>query len=149
MTAREYLRQGLTIDKRIASLRQEKQSLLDGATSIATQLGEHVPVQGGGENATEKEWVNYSDRAQEKAIEITQELERLLAIKLDIAEKIDALPEGDKKYLLRWRYVALAGWREIADGLTNRPITEQRVHQIHGDALRLFEWTHKEFFGKF
>ena len=148
MTAREYLRQALTIDQKVAALERERQGLLDSATSLASEWGGGTPVQGGGENSTEKKWVNYIDRAQEKAAEIAGEKECLLAVKLEISQRIDALPDGRKKDLLRWRYVALAGWAEIADGLTSRPVSPERVHQIHREALRLFEWTHKDFFGK-
>ena len=147
MTAREYLRQALTIDRQVAALEMERQGLLDSATSLASEWGGGHPTQGGDENPTEKKWVNYISNATEKTMEIAVEKERLLAVKLEISQRIVALPDGKKKDLLRWRYVALAGWREIADGLTNRPLTEQRVHQIHGEAIKLFEWTHKEFFG--
>jgi len=150
MTAREYLNQATSIGRRIAALEAARASLMDDAASLASSWGGGLPVQGREENPMEKRWADYIDRAQEKMDEISQTRARLLGLKLDIITRIDIMPDGKKKDLLLWRYVSLAGWPDIAGKLTNRPepLTLERVHQIHREAVRLFEWTNKDFFGK-
>ena len=148
MTAKEYLKQALTIDQSIKTLELERNALLDSITSINSQFSLEAAVMSGGENKREKQLADYVDRAGTKAQALQGEKEALLVAKVEIAEMIDKMPRGNRRNLLRWRYVALASWGQIRDGLMGTSIPERRMFRIHSEAIKLFEWTNKEFFGK-
>jgi len=141
-----FLRKAINHQQDIKRLEEQRRDLKEKATITGNQLKGRVTVQGGKKNPAEERMAEYANKVAEIEAEIMQTSNRLEDTKTEIRKKINAMPEGNKRDLLRWRYVALVRWDQICQGIADWPITDRWQRQLHNDAIRQFHRANKEYF---
>lgn len=132
MTAKEYLSQAYHVDHEIQNLLRR----LDEMRSTTQQLTasyDHVQV---------SHSVNVSSmedaiiRMLEKEQEISAEIDRLVALKLEIANTIDAVKKPTYHLVLEKRYLSYMAWQTIADEMH---YSVRWVRNTHDRALKVVD----------
>jgi DNA-directed RNA polymerase specialized sigma subunit len=132
MTAKEYLRQSIRLDKRIAADRREIDRLKELADSIQSSDSTQDRVQSGrvsdstGETAT---------KIADLKATINDEIGCLIDLKTEIRERINEMPDDDLRLVLQERYLNLLTWKKIAAGMK---YSVRNVIYLHGKALIRF-----------
>lgn len=134
MTAKQYLRQIRTLNRRIDSLIAEKDRVRAIAEGVSGISYDKVKVQ-----AARATSGNTQTDAVYKLVDleerITDEIDRYVDMRAEAARAIDRLPQGSERELLRYRYLCDMKWEEIAEKMHVDPRT---VYKIHGRALLSF-----------
>lgn len=130
MTVKEYLRQAYRLDHRIDSDISEMERLREMACSIgAPGFEEHYdpnhPTEAPFIRALEKVW-----KLEEK---INAEIDRLVDLKAQMREVIEAVSDPDERMVLRYRYIHNMTWEKIGDVLHADRTT---VYRWHNTAIR-------------
>ena len=68
--------------------------------------------------------------------DLKEQLEKRIAIRREITERIEAMQNETEKMVLRLRYIHLLKWTEIADKTC---ISERYAKRLHGNALINFK----------
>ena len=127
MTAREFLGQMRTIDKRIEQ-RLEELARLKSQLTRATALISDMPRGGG-----HKDWTDTLTHAMELEERLAADVADMIATKSRIREAIDQVDDGRYRLLLEKRYIIGKSWRAIAREMN---YDESWVYVIHRRALR-------------
>lgn len=70
--------------------------------------------------------------------DLKQQMEARINIRREIIEKIEEMENETEKLILRYRYIHLLKWEEIA---VKMDYSWKQVHRIHGNALNHFKMT--------
>lgn len=68
--------------------------------------------------------------------DLKEQLEKRIAIRREITERIEAMSDETEKLILRYRYVHLLSWEEVA---VKTCYTYHHVLKMHGKALNHFK----------
>lgn len=67
--------------------------------------------------------------------QINDEIEELVALRVDISQRISTLENTQEKLVLQYRYVNSMSWKEVSARMS---ISERKAQRIHGSALQHF-----------
>lgn len=68
--------------------------------------------------------------------DLKEQLEKRIAIRREITQKIEKMPNETEKMVLRYRYIHLLKWEEIAVKMC---YSWKGIHKVHGRALQHFK----------
>lgn len=125
MTARAFLSRARTLDGEIDCKLEQVMRLRSRLTSC-TRLLTDVP--GGGTT----DWTDTVARVLELEEEINGDINRLIDLKREIRERIDAVENPTHRQLLELRYLCGMSWRKIAGKMH---YSEDWVKEMHTHAL--------------
>lgn len=128
MTAKEYLSQTYHLDLLINSKLEQASRLRALATKVTAHISDMPRGSSGSKSTMENTVVKLVDLEKE----IDADIDELVDMKRDVAEKISCVRNPKLSLLLEMRYLAYMKWTEIAEILG----TDVRyVHKLHGKAL--------------
>lgn len=79
---------------------------------------------------------SYAAKVDELMRELKEQMEKKIDIRREITQKIDAMPNKAESLLLRYRYIHLLSWEEVAAKMC---YGYRNVIKLHGKALRHIE----------
>lgn len=127
MTTKEWFERARELNREIRALKREADMAQDVAMGIAS-FGIGVKVQTSKENHKENAMVRYLDYANL----ISQQIEKLFAVKLEIYQIILLIEQRDFRTLLSLRYLSNLTWEEIAEEME---VDVRHVYRLHKNAL--------------
>lgn len=139
MTSKEFLRQAYRLDQRIESDLRELDDLRRMSTSISSVDYSADRVQASPRN--EAPFVRALAQIEEMSNKINREIDRLVDLKAEIRNVIDAVEDPDEKMLLRYRYINFDTWEHISDALGQ---SIRWTHILHARALESVEEIRKK-----
>ena len=128
MTAKEYLSQARYLDARIASKREQIQSLNDLATKC-TSTWSDMPRS---TNCGVSRMADCVMKIIDLENQISEDMIKLIDLKREITETIENLENIEYKIILEKRYLCYESWEMIADDMG---YSVRQIHRMHGDAL--------------
>ena len=130
MTVKEYLKQAYRLDLRIDSDIAEMEHLREMACSISTPCLEerHDP-----NHPNEAPFVRSLEKMLLLEEKINSEIDRLVDLKAQMREVIEAVPDPDERMVLRYRYVHNLTWEQIGNEMNADART---IRRWHGNALQ-------------
>lgn len=126
MTAKEYLRQVRSVDKRIKNKLEMVEQLRDTATSATATLSDMPRSDSPNLQRMEDTICKIVDLENE----ISEEINRLVDLKREVQAAIDALPNPDQQLVLELRYLCYKSWNEISIELGFCDRNVYRLHQL-------------------
>lgn len=78
----------------------------------------------------------YAAKLDELLIELKDQMDKRIQLRREIVKKIEAMDSETEKSVLRYRYIHMLKWEEIA---VKMEYSWQHVHRIHGKALSHFK----------
>lgn len=134
MSAKEYLRQTKRIDAIIQTKIEQMEYLRNMLTNVSPFLDPNKVSGGGGDS---KDRIgNLICKILEYENEITEQIDRLIDLKREIAAKIDLMKDDEHRLILSSRYLSFKSWEQIAVDMS---YTLRHVCRLHGEALQEFE----------
>ncbi|MFZ3578820.1 DUF1492 domain-containing protein [Virgibacillus sp. DJP39] len=138
MNAKEYLSQGIWLDKMIDNKLEQLDSLKSLSMKVTATLSE-VKVSGG----------NHEKSTMESAIvkvvdlgnEINDDIDRLVDLKKELIEIINQVANLNYQLLLEMRYISGKSWEDVAVSLN---YNSRSVFKVHGRALKEIEKIREE-----
>lgn len=125
MTAKEYLRQAYRLDHRINSDLAELERLRDMEGSISSpSFEEHYNPN----HNTEAPFIRCLEKVWDLKMKIKTEIDKLISLKDQMREVIDAVQNTDEQMVLRYRYIHNMTWEQIGDELKADESTVRRWH---------------------
>lgn len=79
---------------------------------------------------------SYAAKVDELMRELKEQMEKKIDIRREITRKIDAMPNETESLLLRYRYIHLLKWEEVA---LKMEYSWRNVMKLHGKALEHFK----------
>lgn len=79
---------------------------------------------------------SYAAKLDELLIELKDQMDKRIQLRREIVKKIEAMDSETEKAVLRYRYIHMLKWEEIA---VKMEYSWQHVHRIHGKALSHFK----------
>ena len=132
MNAKEYLSQARWLDMRINSKLEQVESLHALATKATSTLSDVPPS--GTRNVHRMEDIICKIVTLED--EINADIDRLVDLKRDIAERVKMVQDMEYQSLLEKRYLCLMTWEQIA---AETGCSVRNIHLMHGEALKKME----------
>ena len=129
MTAKEYLNQAFWLDRRINSKLEQLSSLNDMATRGTSVLQQDVVCRTRNVHAQEDIMVKIADMKTE----VKADLDRLVDLKMEIMQVVNAVEDPELQTLLELRYLCFKDWPEIA---AKMHCCESNVYKVHSRALQ-------------
>ena len=129
---KEYLGQIRVIDKEVYFKLKEREEFKRSRKAIQAVDYSKDLIQSTPENKIE----NAVIKLEEFAREISEKINEMVELKINISKQIDQLENVDERAVLRLRYVEHHTWDEVAEEI-HFHVTY--VHKIHNRALRNFE----------
>ena len=129
MNAKEYLSQARWLDMRINSKLGQVESLHALATKATSTLSDVPPS--GTRNVHRMEDIICKIVTLED--EINADIDRLVDLKRDIAERVKMVQNMEYQSLLEKRYLCLMTWEPIA---AETGCSVRNIHLMHGEALK-------------
>ena len=134
MTAKDYLSQARQLDQAIDA-RIERIARLRALVSGRAARTDGMPRGGGaGSAGSAFDWTETVIKIDEMERALDKDIDRLIALKREIAEVIAAVPDMRYRTLLEYRYLCGWGLPRIARAMH---YSEDRVRHIHGRALQM------------
>ena len=129
MTAKEYLSQGYRLEQRIKLAKMEIEDLeaLIGSPG-SPGFEEHFNAT----RNTEAPFVKTIYKIMEYQDELNKKLNKLIKLKEEIKQVIDAVEDNDERAVLQYRYLKNYSWARIGDLLV---ADERTVRRWHNKAL--------------
>lgn len=121
------LKSYLSLCREIEILRQERAELLNSGLGAANNDG--LPHGSGVSNPT----ADIAARAASIAAELSQKLNELLYLRLQIEQAVNALNEPRERELMRRRYIEGQRWEQVAYEMN---YTLRHVTRLHGRILQ-------------
>jgi DNA-directed RNA polymerase specialized sigma subunit len=131
MSPKEYLKQAYRLDLRISSDVREAGELKEMAGSVSAIQYDRERVQT--TRNTEAPFIRTLDKLWELEQKIADELETLSALKKQIRETIETVPDTDERLVLKCRYIHNMTWEQIGNEMCADRST---VIRWHGKALQ-------------
>lgn len=78
----------------------------------------------------------YAAKLDELLSELEEQMNERIQLRREIVRKIECMDSETEKAVLRYRYIHMLKWEEIAVKMS---YTWQHIHRIHGKALSHFE----------
>ena len=126
MGVRDFLERARHLDDAINSQLAEMEHLRELSLKIGnSRLEEHVSHS----KPTEAPYAKWVERIVDKEKEINNEIDKLVAVKLEISNYIDGIDNPLLQSLLRHRYVLCKSWPDIAVAMDSSLRTVQRLHK--------------------
>lgn len=136
MNTKEFLEQAMYLDADIDAKVAELSSLRQLSMRISSsRTDEHVQHSA----LTEAPFAKWVERIVDKEKEIDEEIDRLVAAKLEISSFIDKVESPEWRGILRSRYMLCQPWKEIADKMGCSLSSIMRKHKIILDKLAIDE----------
>lgn len=125
MTAKEYLKQAYRLDHRIDSDIAEMERLREMACSVGSPGFEehHNP-----NRPTEAPFVRALEKVWDMQEKINAEIDRLVDLKAQMREVIEAVTDPNEQMVLRYRYIHDMTWEQIGDELHAGETSIRRWH---------------------
>lgn len=130
MTAKEYLQQAYRLNELIASDEREKAALQELLTSLPSQDASKDIVSASKDNSAS--FTKIVEKIADLDNQINEEIERLVALKTEIRNVINAVPDNDERLCLRLRYIEFLTWEQVAEKMNYE---RRQVFRLHGNAL--------------
>lgn len=132
MSAKEFLERARHLDDAINSQVAELTHLRELSMKISSSRLEERIDHSAPQEAPFVKWV---ERIVDKEKEINEEIDRLVAIKLEISCFIDKIDNPQWQRLLRSRYVLCKEWTEVAEEMGYGISSVYRIHKQIMDFL--------------
>ena len=129
---KEYLGQIRVIDKEVYFKLKEREEFKRSRKAIQAVDYSKDLIQSTPENKIE----NAVIKLEEFAREISEKINEMVKLKINISKQIDQLENVDERAVLRLRYVEHHTWDEVAEEM-HFHVTH--VHKIHNRALKSLE----------
>lgn len=78
----------------------------------------------------------YAAQVDELLQDLKEQMEKRIQIRREITQKIEKMPNETEKMVLRYRYIHLLKWEEIAVKMC---YSWKGIHKVHGRALQHFK----------
>lgn len=78
----------------------------------------------------------YAAQVDEPLQDLKEQMEKRIQIRREITQKIEKMPNETEKMVLRYRYIHLLKWEEIAVKMC---YSWKGIHKVHGRALQHFK----------
>ena len=130
MTAKEYLNQAFRIDQRINSKLEQIESLRALCTKTSVTLSDMPKNPNKGKSRNEDIIIKIMMIEDE----IKADIEKLVELKKDVSDTINAVEPVECRMLLELRYLCFHTWEDIAAEMN---YTVRNVHLLHSKALGL------------
>ena len=78
----------------------------------------------------------YAAQVDELLQDLKEQMEKRIQIRREITQKIEKMPNETEKMVLRYRYIHLLKWEEIAVKMC---YSWKGIHKVHGRALQRFK----------
>lgn len=127
---KEYLSQAFYIDKQIKAKLEQLGMLRELATTTSHPLSDMPGSPNRNIDRMEKAIIKIVDMEKE----ISQEVDALLDLKIQIAQCIKNVEDIDCQLILEFRYLCFMSWEEIAAEMN---FTVRNIHILHGKALKM------------
>lgn len=132
MTAKEYLNKIKDLDELIEAHMGDLRRIKSRAYSLPSPgFGEGHSSSRSTSAPFEKGVIHTCD----VEAQINEEIEDLVALRVDISQRISTLENTQEKLVLQYRYVNGMSWKEVSDRMS---ISERKAHRIHDSALQHF-----------
>ena len=133
MSVKDFLERAIRVDALINSHLAELHQCRRLAEGIGgSRLEEHID-HSAPEEAPYAKWV---ERIIDKEKTINAEIDRLVAIKMEISNFIDKIDNPEWQCLLRYRYVLCKQWVDIAEDMH---CSLRSIHRLHKKILKNLE----------
>lgn len=131
MTAKQYLKQAYRLNELIQSNKQELDDLRELASSVPgiDYAKDKVQTSPSGDAG----FTNIVAKIIELENAINADTERMLSLKLEIRETINAVQDNDEKLLLKYRYLNFMSWDDVCSYMQ---VSMRTAHRIHAAALQ-------------
>ena len=129
MTAKEYLSQAFHVDQRIDSKLEQVMKLRESVTKATATLSDMPRADTPNPHRMEDTIGKIVDFEQE----INRDIDRLVDLKRDIAERVKMVQDMEYQSLLEKRYLCLMTWEQIA---AETGCSVRNIHMMHGEALK-------------
>jgi len=126
MCVKDFLERARHLDDAINSQVAELAHLRDLSMKISSSRLEERISHSVAQEAPFAKWV---ERIVDKEKEINDEIDKLVAVKLEISDYIDGIENPLWQSLLRNRYVLCKSWPDIAVAMDSSLRTVQRLHK--------------------
>ena len=123
MRYRDAVRSEKQIDEEIRQLRLD--------TMMPAVVNDGMPHGSGAGDLS-----GYAARVDELLADLKDQMERRIAIQREITQKIEEMSSETEKMVLRYRYIHLLKWEEIAVKMC---YSWKGIHKVHGRALQHFK----------
>ncbi|MFR9054951.1 MAG: DUF1492 domain-containing protein [Acidaminococcus intestini] len=129
MNVKEYLEQGLYLDKEINSQLLEVTNLRSLAQSLSsTGFEEHHNPN----RPTEASFTKILEKVWEREEHINSQIDHLVDLKQEISKTIDKVEDPKERLVLRYRYIHFLKWDRVAAMVG---ISRRQVFVVHKEAL--------------
>lgn len=128
---KEYLNEYKLASKKVVALQEQLESLREVEQSAKVQKLSDMPK--GSSQSDLSDLMIRIEKLQEK---IDKALTKCMEKKLEIEESLICLVDDEEARVLRYRYIKLLGWREIAKRLD---YSVRHVQRIHGRAIENYD----------
>ena len=126
MTAKEYLKQGYRLDKKINSDLTELEQLRTMVSNISSPgFDEHHNPS----TQTEASFVRVLEKAWKMEEKLNAEIDVLVDLKEQIRGVIDGVPDPNERMVLRYRYIHNMTWEKISEELHAGETSIRRWHR--------------------
>lgn len=130
MNAKQYLKQAYRLNELIHSNKQELADLRLLSDSISGMDYSKDRVQTS--TSSDAGFTNIVAKIVELEKVINIDTERMLSLKLEIRESINAVQDNDEKLLLKYRYLNFMSWEDVCSFMK---VSMRTAHRIHAAAL--------------
>jgi len=130
MQTKTYLKQAYRLNELIQSDQQELEDLrlLAGSVPGIDYSKDKVQSSPSGDAG----FTNIVMKIIELEAAINNDIERLLALKLEIRETINAVQDNEERLLLKYRYLNFMSWEDVCSYMQ---VSMRTAHRIHKAAL--------------
>lgn len=130
MTAKQYLKQAYRLNELIQCSQEELADLRLLASSTGAIDYSKDKIQSSPSNGAP--FTKIVMKIIELEETINNEIERLLDLKLQIRETINAVQDNEEKLLLKYRYLNFMSWEDVCSYMQ---VSMRTAHRIHKAAL--------------
>lgn len=127
---KQFLKQAYRLDELIKCNQEELRSLKELATSI-TGMSYSDGIHSGSVN-NNANFVNILIKISAIEEEIKKDIDNLLAVKIEIRNKINTVKNPDERLLLKLKYMNFLTWEQIKNEMH---MSERSIHRLHSSAL--------------
>ncbi len=128
---KEYLNEYKLSCKKVVALQEQLESLREVEQSAKVQKLSDMP-----KGSSKSDLSNLMIRIEKLQEKIDTALAKCIEKKLEIEESLICLVDDEEARVLRYRYIKLLGWREIAKRLD---YSVRHVQRIHGRAIENYD----------
>lgn len=130
---KEYLNEYKLACKKVVALQEQLESLREVEQSAKVQKLSDMPK---GSGSRQSDLSDLMIRIEELQEEVDTALDKCIEKKLEIEESLICRVDDEEARVLRYRYIKLLGWKEIAKRLD---YSVRHVQRIHGRAIENYD----------